>query len=176
MTRIADQRSIVGIDPTSRGVAFAFFESGEFLDWGTRRNDGNELRLLDRLLDTFKADVLVLEDGDALRSERRPRIRRLLRLMAEHARSRGIVVVTMSRHGVREEWANRGMTTKHTVSVAIGGMFPEIEMLVPRKRKVYWSEEARAEIFDAISLVLHAFPVDAADAGAEQAALQRTAA
>ena len=176
MTRIADERLIVGIDPTSRGLAFVFFESGELLDWGTRRNDGNELHLLDRLLDTFKADVLVLEDGDAPRSERRPRVRRLLRLMTEHARSRGIVVVTVSRHDVREEWANRGMSTKHTVAVAIGAMFPEVEMLVPRKRKVYWSEEARAEIFDAISLVLHAFPVDPADAEAEQAALQRTAA
>jgi len=168
MMRIADHRSIVGVDPTSRGLAFVFFESGELLDWGTRRNDGNELRLLDRLLDTFKADVLVLEAGDAPRSERRPRIRRLLRLMTEHVRSRGIAVVTVSRHDVREEWANRHMTTKHAVAMAIGAMFPEIEMLIPRKRKVYWSEEARAEIFDAISLVLHAFPMDPAESGAEE--------
>jgi hypothetical protein len=45
------------------------------LDWGTRRRDGDELALLDQLLDRCNAEVLVLEDPDAPRSERRPRRR-----------------------------------------------------------------------------------------------------
>jgi hypothetical protein len=158
MTRISDQRSVVGIDPTSRGIAFVFFENGELLDWGTRRFDGAETRLIDRLLDTFKADVLVLEDADALRCERRPRMRRALRQLKAHAESRGITVATVSRYAVRNEWTRRGRTTKHAVAGAIAEAFPELDTLVPRKRKVYRSEEARADIFDAISLVLHAFP------------------
>jgi hypothetical protein len=163
MTTIADQRSIVGIDPTSRGLAFVFFEGGELLDWGTRRNDGNEEHVLDRLLDTFKADVLVVENGDAPRSERRPRVRRLLRQLRERAQSRGTAVLGVSRYNVREKWAKRGFTRKHAVAGAIAEMFPEVEMLVPRKRKLYRSEEARTDIFDAISLVLQAFPAEASD-------------
>ena len=61
MTQIADQRSIVGVDPGSRGLAFVFFERGTLLDWGTRRRDGDELALLDRLLDRCNAEVLVLK-------------------------------------------------------------------------------------------------------------------
>jgi uncharacterized protein with PIN domain len=160
MTQIADQRSIVSVDPGSRGLAFVFFERGMLLDWGTRRRDGDELALLDQLLNRCNAEVLVLEDADAARSERRPRVRRLLRLMARHAAERGITVHTVSRHEVREAWATRGKTRKHAVAAEIGAMFPEIEPLIPRIRKVYDGEQARADIFDAVSLVLHVFPVE----------------
>ena len=167
MTRIADERSIVGVDPTPRGLAFVFFESGELLDWGTRRIDGSELAVLERLLGTFKADVLVLEDPDAGGSERRPRMRVLLRRLADDARSRGITVVMVGRRDVRETYAKLGLTRKHSVAAEIAARFPEVEPLVPRTRKVYRSEEARAEIFDAISLVLHAFPIEAGKDEAE---------
>ncbi len=160
MTRIADDRSIVGIDPTPRGLAFVFFESGELLDWGTRRSDGSELAVLERLLGGFKADVLVIENPDAAGSERRPRMRVLLRRLADHALSRGVTVVSVGRRDVREAYAKRGMTRKHAVAAEIAATFPEVEPLVPRPRKVFRSEEARAEIFDAISLVLHAFPIE----------------
>ncbi|HWW61971.1 MAG TPA: hypothetical protein VN181_11430 [Thermoanaerobaculia bacterium] len=156
MTRIADHRAILGLDPSSRGLAFVFFENGALLDWGTRRDDGNELAVFDRLLDFCKADVVILEDPDALRCERRARMRRLLRLMARHARERGVSVLAISRHEVRKQWLSRGTTRKYGVAAAIGAMFPEIEPLVPRRRKSYRSEEARAEIFDAVSLVLQA--------------------
>jgi hypothetical protein len=162
MTRIKDNRSIVGIDPTPRGLAFAFFESGELLDWGTRRNGRDELEVLERLLGAVKADVLVLEDPDAAGSERRPRMKQLLRRLAEHARSRGITVVGVSRRTIRDTYANQGITRKHAVAAAIGTMFPEVEPLVPLRRKVYRSEEARTEIFDALSLVLHVFPPEEA--------------
>jgi Holliday junction resolvasome RuvABC endonuclease subunit len=161
MTQIADQRSIVGVDPGSRGLAFVFFERGTLLDWGTRRRDGDELALLDQLLDRCNAEVLVLEDPDAERAERRPRVRRLLRLMARHAAERGITVQTVCRYDVRKAWTGRGKTRKHAVAAEIGAMFPEIEPLIPRIRKVFNAEQARADIFDAVSLVLHAFPTQA---------------
>jgi hypothetical protein len=112
MTQIADQRAIVSVDPGSRGLAFVFFERGTLLDWGTRRRDGDELALLDQLLDRCNAEVLVLEDVDAARSERRPRVRRLLRLMARHAAERGISVQTVSRYDVRQAWSARRRSSR----------------------------------------------------------------
>lgn len=166
MTRINDQRFIVGIDPTSRGIAFVFFENGELFDWGTRGSSDGEARFLDRLVNVTKPDVLVLEDPNAARSERRPRIKRLLRELRADAESRGIEVRPVSRYAVRVEWAKRGRTRKRAVAEAIAESFPEIDVLVPRVRKVYRSEEARAEIFDALSLVLHEFPLAKADSAA----------
>lgn len=165
MTKLCDQRSIVGIDSTPRGLAFVFFENGELLDWGTRSGDA-DIQLLDRLLNGLRADVLVLEDADAPRSERRPRVKRLLRQLRTCAESRGIAVVPISRFAVRSEWAKQGKTRKQVVAEAIAKRFPEIDPLVPRVRKVYRSEEARAEIFDALSLVLHAFPLAQQEAAA----------
>jgi hypothetical protein len=161
MTRIADRRSIVAVDPNSRGLAFVFFEDGQLLDWGTRRRDGDELALLDEILGRSKADVLVLENAEAPRSERRPRTKRLLSEMRRHAARKDLSVVAVSRYLVRKEWAERGMTRKHEVATEIASMFPELEPLVPRQRKVYRSEAVRGDIFDAASLVLSEF-------GAEQ--------
>lgn len=161
MTRVDDQRSIVAIDPSSRGLAFAFFEGGLLLDWGTRRNDQDQIGVADRLVSTYQADVLVIEDPTARRCERRTRIRRLLRDVAAHMRSRGVVVLLVGRYEVRRSWAEIGKTTKHAVAEEIGRLFPEIEYLVPRKRRSFESEQARADIFDAISLVVHAFGIDA---------------
>lgn len=62
------------------------------MDWGTRGRGRNELQVLDELIDRLRADVLVLEDPDAIRCERRTRLRRVLRLMAERAESRGVSV------------------------------------------------------------------------------------
>lgn len=159
MTRISSTRSIMGIDPSSRGLAFVFFEQGVLLDWGTRRRDGQELDVLDDILRHFRADVLVLEDGDAPRSERRPRMRRLLGALADHAGKQGVAVIAISRARVREEWGVRGKSTKHEVAAGIAAMFPELEPLVPPPRKLYNSEKARTNIFDAASLVLAAFPL-----------------
>lgn len=157
MMRINDQRSIVSIDPSSRGLAFAFFEGGLLLDWGTRRNDRDHIGVADRLVSTYQADVLVIEDPGARRCERRTRIRRLLREVAAHMQTRGVVVLLVGRFEVRRSWAESGKTTKHAVAVEIGRLFPEVEYLVPRRRRPFESEQARADIFDAISLVLHAF-------------------
>src|SRR5438128_2241909 len=131
MTNISDERFIVGIDPTPRGLAFVFFENGELLDWGTRRSDDGESRILDRLLDGMNG-VLVLEDPDAPRSERRPRMKQLLRQLRVHAESRGVEVRLVSRYAVRSEWAKRGRTRKHAVAEAIAESFPEMDVLVPR--------------------------------------------
>ena len=95
MSCLRDKRSIVGIDPTSYGLAYVAFENGELLDWGNlRRNgEGGELAMLDRIVDGVAADVLVLEEPDAEHCHRHPRIRKLLRDLTRHARRRGIRVI-----------------------------------------------------------------------------------
>src|SRR5690242_7036750 len=119
MRSINQEHSILGIDPSPRGLAFVFFENGTPLDWGTRRKDGEEVAVLDALIDRFRAEVLVLEDPDAPRCERRPRMRKLLRLFANHAQARGVVVVSIARYAVRSAYAERGLTRKHAVAVDI---------------------------------------------------------
>jgi hypothetical protein len=154
---LRDGRSIVGIDPTPRGIAFVFFERGELLDWAHHEDDPEDaaqLALLDAILDGCAADVLVVEDPDAQGSKRKPRVSHLLRLFARHAKRRGIEVVRIARADVHEAWAARGLTTKEAVAAAIGELLPELAHLIPPKRKIGANEAERVNIFDAASLVL----------------------
>jgi hypothetical protein len=151
-----DDRLILGVDPTSRGIAFVFLEAGRLLDWGTMRADSRAEPRLDRLLGRCPAEVLVLEDPDAVRCARRPRMTVFLRELARVAGTRGMTVVLVPRFAVRGAWAEQGITRKHQVARRIAERFPEVQPIVPRPRKVYASEEAATEIFDALSLVLYA--------------------
>jgi len=155
---LRDQRSIVGIDPTPRGIAFVFFEGGELLDWGQvegNPDDTTQLALLDRVIDGCAADVLVVEDGAAPGSKRKPRLQHVLRLIAAHAKKRGVVVEKIARADVHEAWADRSITTKEATAAAIAEVVPELRDIVPPKRKIGANEAERVNIFDAVSLVLH---------------------
>lgn len=155
---LRDTRSIVGIDPTPRGIAFVFFEAGELLDWGHlegEANDEAQLALLDRVIDGCAADVLVMEDGAARGSKRKPRMRHVLRLFAAHAKKREIVVAKVARADVQAVWSDRGVTTKEATAAAIAEIIPFLRDLVPPKRKIGANEAERVNIFDALSLVLH---------------------
>lgn len=157
MRNLADPRAILAIDPTKRGLAFVFFEGGRLLDWGTRGAMDNEIAVFEMILNLCPADVIVLEDPDAAGSERRPQVRKLLTRLARAAERRGLTVVKVSRLDVRRGWSARGVTRKHAVAIAIADDFPALEVFVPRPRKPYMDEEARVQVFDAASLVLHAF-------------------
>jgi len=157
MTLLRDLRPIVGIDPTHDGVAFAFFEDGAIADWGTSRDDGNELHVLDRLIDDYGAEAIVIEDGDASKSERRPRMRKLLRDLTAHAMGRGLAIVKVSRREVRDAWEKRGITRKQAVGAELAKLFPDLAPIVPPPRKVYRREVPRERIFGTVALVVHAF-------------------
>jgi hypothetical protein len=155
MTKLLDHRAILGIDPGPRGVSFVFFENGELVDWGTWGKRRDELEVFDRLLKRFRPDVLVLEDADGPHNERRARMKRVLRMMAQRAEGARVCVRTVSRHAVRRAWFERGRKNKHEVGAALATMFPEMGMLVPRKRKAWTSEDARAGICDALATLVH---------------------
>src|ERR1051326_1157479 len=89
MTEIGDKQAIRAVDPGTRDVAFGFFENGRLLDWGKRGRGRDELQVLDELIDRLRAEVLVLEDPDAIGCERRPRLRPGARTTAGSAPGRG---------------------------------------------------------------------------------------
>jgi hypothetical protein len=167
MRKIGTKRSIVAIDPTTRGMAYVFFERGELIDAGHQLADKNEqdgLAVLDRLIDGCAADVLVFEDPDAEDCHLGARLRTLLRSVERHARRRGIRTVKVSRKEVRETWVRRGFRVKEQVARALVSDFPELERYAAAERKVGRSETMRVNVFDALTLLLHAFgPPSSAD-------------
>lgn len=158
--KLTDVRAILAVDPTSRGLAFAFFESGELLDWGTRHVEGNDIAALDRILELCPAHVLVIEDVTAPRCLRRARVRKVLGTIERAARSRGLDVRKVSAYDALRAWAARGCVNKSEIAQAMAREIPELEIVLPRPRGKYRSEQARMSIFDAASLAIYAFGPD----------------
>jgi hypothetical protein len=164
MTRLPDQRPILGLDPSKRGLAFVFFVKGTPIDWGLWRADAGEaFAVLERILDTCPAEVLVIENPRAIGCQRRARMRGLLRDLAARAGELGLEIRWVARQSVRDHWANQGLSRKDAVASAIAERFPVLRPLVPRFRKIFMDEEPRSRIFDAVSLVLYAFGLNASD-------------
>lgn len=147
--------SILAVDPTSRGIAFAFFDQGRPRCWGERLR--SDLRSIEELVQIFRPSVLVIEDVHAERCRRRPRVRKLLGAIARHAERCGSRLVAVPRDDVRKAWSARGIRTKIAMSAAVAQLFEELAPVVPPRRRIGASEDSRAQIFDAVSLVLHVF-------------------
>jgi hypothetical protein len=159
MSRIRELRSVVGIDPTSEGLAFVFFERGELLDFGTpmRRAEGDDLAIFDRIVAGCAADIVVIEDPDAPGCVRSPRVAALLRAIARRGRHAGLRVELVQKEAMRRSWRASGVANKESAAARMGDAFPDLLPLVPPRRKVTTSETRRVHVFDALSLILHVF-------------------
>lgn len=167
MTELFDQRPILGLDPSKRGLAFVFFVKGVPIDWGLwRTNMGEAVAVFERILETCPAEALVIEDPGAIGCQRRARMRRLLRDLAARAEECGLEIRWVARQSVRDCWANQGFSRKDAVASTIAERFPVLWPLVPRFRKIFMDEEPRSRIFDAASLVLYAFGMEASERAA----------
>lgn len=156
---LRDRHAILAVDPTPRGIGYVFFDRGEMLDWGQRRcgrNARSVMAFVDEILRSRGVAVLVLEDPDAANARRGQRASRLLRAMTKRVTSSGLEVLVVSRSDVRMRWAANGLTTKEVVAEALAKDFPELEPVVPPRRKAWLSEHPNVNAFDALTLLLHA--------------------
>jgi hypothetical protein len=159
MTRIADRRTILAIDPTTRGLAYAVFEKGLLADWGQPECRRGEGAVLLGLLERLDVALLVLEDPDAPGAQRRPRVKALLRNLARRGEKFGVRVRKVARGKVRESWRNLGVTNKQAMAARLGAAFPELRAFVPPPRKTFMTEDLRVKLFDVLSLLLEAVDV-----------------
>ena len=96
----------------------------------------------------------MLEDTTAQGSRRYPRVSDLLETLAKVARERGIQVNTVSRLTVIAYFSKDKPATKHSIAKTLAVDYPELTEKVPKKRKIYQSEDERIAVFDALSLAV----------------------
>ncbi len=146
----------LAIDPTTSGFGFAVLEGSERLvDWGLGRlekpDDSLFVKRMEKLLDRTAPQVLVLEDmRDSRRGERAIA---WARLAEGSAAKRGIRVERISRAEVSERFASSGKT-RWEVGLAISRFFPVLVPSLPKKRRIWESEDRRMTIFTAASFAL----------------------
>jgi hypothetical protein len=144
--------TILAIDPTSRGFAFAVLEAPAFLvDWGERiipAKTGGLLRKVDELLSRYEPTLLVVEDLAVPGARRRKRASKEIRSIELLALKQGLAVERISRLGVIETFAPR--RNKFELALRLAEIFPALAERLPRKRRAWTTEDARTNIFDAL--------------------------
>jgi hypothetical protein len=144
--------TILAIDPTSRGFAFAVLEPPAFLvDWGERiipAKTGGLLRKVDELLSRYEPTLLVVEDLTAPDARRRKRAGKEIHSIELLALKRGLSAEWISRLVVIDAFApGKG---KFEVALRLAEIFPVLARRLPSKRKAWITEDARMNIFDAL--------------------------
>lgn len=146
----------LAIDPTTSGFGFVVLEGSERLvDWGLGRlgkpEDALFHKRMEKLLDRTVPQVLVLEDmHDSRRGERAIT---WARLAEKSAAKRGIRVERVSRAEVLEHFVSSGKT-RWEIGLAISRFFPELAPSLPKKRRIWESEDRRMVVFAAASFAL----------------------
>jgi hypothetical protein len=151
----------LAIDPFSRGVGFAVLEVPECLiDWGLRTtgraDNAKAARVIEKLIDRFRPDVLALEDWDSAGSRRCGRVEELLDRIAT-AEGKRVLVRLITRHQLRAIGLLPQTSTKHGRACFLAERFPELHPFLPPVRKPWMPEDARMAIFDALSFAVACF-------------------
>jgi len=155
-----DPTRIFAVDPTTKGFGYAVLETPfRLVDWGLAHVAGEKesgaIARFETLLDQFRPDVVVLEDFTAPGSRRRPRVQKLLGKLQETARGRGIAVHAIPRLAVIECFSSPDKrATKYSITQCLAETFPELAAKVPRRRKLWQSEDERMATFDALALAV----------------------
>lgn len=152
MPRLSPPETILAIDPTSRGFAFAVLEAPAFLvDWGERivpAKGGGLLHKVDDLLTRHQPAVLAVEDLAAKGCRRRKRAREEINRMEQLALTRGVRVERASRLAVLRTFAPA--KNKYEAALRLAETFPVLGDRLPRRRKVWMSEDQRMSALDAL--------------------------
>jgi hypothetical protein len=154
-------KRVLAVDPFSRGVGFAVLEGpGCLIDWGLRTtgraDNAKSVRVIDKLIDRFRPDVLALEDWDSAGSRRCDRVQKLLDRIAADEGTR-VLVRLITRREIRAIGPLPQTSTKQGRARLLVKRFPELQPFLPPVRKPWMPEDDRMAIFDAASFAAACF-------------------
>ncbi|MEI7534277.1 MAG: hypothetical protein WCK57_07885 [Verrucomicrobiae bacterium] len=155
---------ILAIAPLSRGLGYAVMEGPEKLvACGNKailrdKNTG-ALAWVNRFIQFYQPDVLVLPDVLAADTRRSNRIKRLHRKIVAWAGKKQLKVRLISVTRVRTQLLGEAKGTKFAVAKTLAENFPEeLASRLPPKRRPWMSEDPRMDIFDAVGIAAAFWP------------------
>jgi hypothetical protein len=151
---------IVSIALSTYGFGYAVMEGPtSFVAHGVKlaADDKNTVALakVEKLLNFYRSDVLVLQDVYAKETRRSSRIKTLHCRILILARKKKLKVLTFSRSHVGRVLLDNSHATKHDLAQAMANQFPkELASRLPPKRREWESENKNMTMFEAVGLVL----------------------
>jgi len=160
MTDGSTDALVLAIYPITRGVAFVLMKSPLApIDWGIKGIDARDrhassLEKVAALLKCSRPAAIVLEDPTLPRLRRAPKLKRLMLAIERLARRARIDVYRYSRSAVQECFSHFGARTRYETAAAVAARVPALARFLPRRRKLWESEDSRMGIFRAAALAL----------------------
>ena len=164
MNQSSQPYRIMSIALTSRGFGYAVLQGENWLiAHGNKAFDGyknvrSPLRI-EKMITSYKPDVLVLDDVNVSRDPRSLRIKKLHRKVVALAKGHKLKTVKITGTKLRSMLLGNESGTKHEMAESLAKRFPdELASRLPpkRKRAVGDSEDVRMDIFDAVGLAVAA--------------------
>lgn len=151
---------IISLTFSTKGVGYAVMEGERsFVAYGVKDADGDKnvqsFIKVEKLIDRYKPDVLVLQDVNATDFHRAKRIKPLQKQIVMLARKRNINVATLSGTHVRTVLLDDPKGTKYDIAVVLANQFSdELALRLPPKRRLWESEHKNMDMFDAVGLAM----------------------
>jgi hypothetical protein len=155
---------ILAIAPLSRGLGYAVMEGPDkLIACGNkailRNKNAGALAWVNRFIQFYQPDVLVLPDVTAADTRRAARIKTLHRKIVAWAGKKQLNVRLISITRVRTQLLGEAKGTKFAVARTLAEKFPtELGTRLPPKRRPWMSEDPRMDIFDAVGLAAAFWP------------------
>jgi hypothetical protein len=155
---------ILAIAPLSRGLGYAVMEgSDKLVACGNkailRDKNAGALVWVNRFIQFYQPDVLVLPNVTAADTRRAARIKTLHRKIAAWAGKKKVKVRLVSVTQVRTQLLGEAKGTKFAVAQMLAAKYPtELGLRLPPKRRPWMSEDPRMDIFDAVGLAVAFWP------------------
>ena len=151
---------VLAIAPLSRGLGYAVMEGPDkFVACGNkailRDKNAGALAWVNRFMQFYQPDVLVLPNVTAADTRRAARIKTLHRQIVAWAGKKNVKVRLVSVTQVRTQLLGDSKGTKFAVAQMLAAKYPtELGLRLPPKRRPWMSEDPRMDIFDAVSLAV----------------------
>jgi Holliday junction resolvasome RuvABC endonuclease subunit len=154
---ISERVRILAIALTSRGFGYCVMEGPVMLECGKKKAKGNKnaqaVSKIEKLMNQFLPDVLVLQDVNAAHCRRAPRIKALHRQVVELAEEHKCKVTLFSGKQLRTTLMGDVKGTKHEMAEMLVQKYPsELGGKLPPKRRAWDNDDGRMDIFDAVAL------------------------
>jgi hypothetical protein len=154
---------VLAIHPSSRGFAFALFESPlSPVDWGIKEFRGEQkhsrsLGVIRRIIEQHQPDVLVLKAPRAQIHRPWHHSSQVQRFVRGYATELAIEVKMYAGEDIRACFASAGTPTRYEIAEAIARQIDAFAHQLPPMRKPWMSEDPRMKLFDAVSLAMTYF-------------------
>lgn len=160
MPSINQKNNIVfSVYPNTNGFGFVYMENArKLLDYGSVRispiSNRKVIQRIKQSIEYLRPSIVLVQDPMSNSSRTGDRVRKLINKIVKLAHNSKLPVKQYSRDKIREVFEQFGAITKYEISQLLITEFDELKLKLPKKRKLWTSEDRNMAVFDALSLAL----------------------